>query len=150
MEVMDVQRLVGVANHIEEGDEDGRLDERRQATAHLREWVDVVLFVERHRFLVEALWILFVFLPQRGQLGGDPALFGLDATRGRQLVLKDGRDDQLDQDRQENDGDAERPDRFGERVPAQHAQDYLEDVMDRNADEGLPQRTDRVLEFAVH
>jgi hypothetical protein len=46
------------------------------------------------------LWILLVLLPDGGQLGRDPALFRLDAARGGELVLKNGRDDQLDRDRQ--------------------------------------------------
>ena len=77
---MNRQRLVGVPDDVEEGDQDRGLQQRRQATAHLRQRVDVVLLVELHGFLVEELRILLVLLSQRGHLGSDPALPRLNAA----------------------------------------------------------------------
>ena len=121
VEVMDGQGLMRIADDVEEGDQDRGLDQRRQATAHLREGVDVVLLVERHRFLVEPLRILLVLLPQGGQVGRDPPLLGLDAPGGGQLVLEHRRDDQLDQDGEQHDGDAERSDGVGDRVTVEES-----------------------------
>src|SRR5439155_11661443 len=108
VEVMNRQRLVGVPDDVEEGDQDRGLQQRRQATAHLRQRVDVVLLVERHRLLVQALRILLVLFTDGSQLRRDPTLLRLDPARGRQLELEYGGEDQLDHDGEQDDGDAKR------------------------------------------
>jgi hypothetical protein len=76
------------------------------------------------------------------------ALFGLDAARRGELVLKHRGQDQLDQDREEDDGDAEGPDRLCHGIFIQEGEQALEDGVDGQADHGPPEEPDRVPELA--
>lgn len=88
-----------VLQDAEEAEEDGHLQDQREAAA---ERVELVLPLELHQLLVHALRVVRIALLDLL----DPRLQGLHARRGPQRVDGEGGEDETDDERQDDDGKA--------------------------------------------
>src|SRR2546427_6596179 len=125
--------------HVVKGRQDWDLDDERQAADQASERVDAVLLVELHHLRVQLLRICLVFLAQLPYLGRELALLDHRLALRHQLELRQRRQGQTDQDRQDDDRNAVRADRADDRNRRKVREQIEEERGERLLDERHPQ-----------